>query len=425
MAEVGIREFDAKRLLREHISKYCSNETICKDITTKQRGFLIDSKTDVTKLASKNPWLRIVPLVIKPDQLFGGRGKNKLIWINKNWEETKKIIKENMNREVKIKKVEGKLTHFLIEPYIEHKKEFFVAIKLERDGDRILFSKEGGVDVEAHWNKVKSMLVPVLKDVSAKDIKTELLAKVNKSEVAVIADFIEGLYKFYKDFGFTYLECNPIVLTKDGGIVPLDVVAKVDSTAAFENVEQWKDLEFPAPFGRTLTREEKHIQDLDSKTGASLKLTTLNPEGKIWTLVAGGGASVVYADTICDLGHKDELAIYGEYSGGPTTGETYQYASTVLDLMTRNKQKGKKYLLIGGGIANFTDVAKTFKGIIQALRDYEKKLKEHKVQILVRRGGPNYKKGLEEIKNAVAELDVPIKVYGPETHMTKIVSAIK
>lgn len=53
---------------------------------------------------------------------------------------------------------------------------------------------------------------------------------------------------------------------------------------------------------------------MDSKTGASLKLTVLNPKGRVWTMVAGGGASVIYADTISDLGASDELANYGEYS---------------------------------------------------------------------------------------------------------------
>lgn len=32
-------------------------------------------------------------------------------------------------------------------------------------------------------------------------------------------------------------------------------------------------------------------------------------------MVAGGGASVIYSDTICDLGGANELANYGEYSG--------------------------------------------------------------------------------------------------------------
>lgn len=43
-----------------------------------------------------------------------------------------------------------------------------------------------------------------------------------------------------------------------------------------------------------LLSQEAYIADLDAKSGASLKLTLLNPRGRIWTMVAGGGASVVY-----------------------------------------------------------------------------------------------------------------------------------
>ena len=38
-------------------------------------------------------------------------------------------------------------------------------------------------------------------------------------------------------------------------------------------------------------------------------------------MVAGGGASVVYADTVADYGMGHELANYGEYSGAPSTQE--------------------------------------------------------------------------------------------------------
>ena len=112
-----------------------------------------------------------------------------------------------------------------------------------------------------------------------------------------------------------------------------------------------------------------------------------------------------------------------EYSGNPTTDLTYEYAKTILDLMTREKDpKGRpKFLLVGGGIANFTDVAKTFTGITMALKDYKKKLKDTNVKIYVRRGGPNYQEGLRIMKDLGAELGIPIDVYGPETHMTRIV----
>ena len=137
---------------------------------------------------------------------------------------------------------------------------------------------------------------------------------------------------------------------------------------------------WPAPFGRDLTKEEAYIQKLDGSTGASLKLTVLNPEGRIWTMVAGGGASVVYSDAIAAHGFAHELANYGEYSGAPTEGQTYEYAKTIIDLITRGTPHPEgKILIIGGGIANFTNVAATFKGIIRALKEYKAGLIAHSV----------------------------------------------
>jgi ATP citrate (pro-S)-lyase len=90
--------------------------------------------------------------------------------------------------------------------------------------------------------------------------------------------------------------------------------------------------------------------------------------------------------------------------------------------MTRGApRKEGKILIIGGGIANFTNVAATFKGIIRALSEYKASLIAHNVRIFVRRGGPNYQEGLKAMRLLGESLGVPIKVYGPETHITDIV----
>lgn len=41
-----------------------------------------------------------------------------------------------------------------------------------------------------------------------------------------------------------------------------------------------------------------------------------------------------YSDTIVDLGGADEMANYGEYSGAPSETQTFEYAKTILKLMT-------------------------------------------------------------------------------------------
>ncbi len=42
------------------------------------------------------------------------------------------------------------------------------------------------------------------------------------------------------------------------------------------------------------------------------------------------------------------------------------------------------------------------------------------MHIFVRRGGPNYQKGLDLMRKLGDELNIPIQVYGPESSMTGI-----
>ncbi|HOT06519.1 MAG TPA: ATP citrate lyase citrate-binding domain-containing protein [Methanotrichaceae archaeon] len=413
MAQRGIREFDAKRLLARFMPDYMP------DFNYKGEVVLVGHDTDFDRLADQNPWLLDRKLVVKPDQLFGKRGLHGLVLLNVDFEQARKFIGSKMNSEVVIGGVSGRLDHFLIEPYIPHKEEYYVAIRASNDYDIIYFSTQGGISVESRWDQVIEIPVHVLQGLDGIDLKK---AVADKAELRAdqVASFLEALYRFYVDLGFTYLEINPFTLC-DGSIVPLDLVAKLDDAEAYWQKKTWGDLEFPEPFGRALSREELYIKELDARTGASLKLTILNPSGRVWTMIAGGGASVIYTDTICDLGHSSELCNYGEYSGDPNTEDTYRYTCTILDLMTRSRHPQGKILLIGGAIANFTDVASTFKGIVMAIKEYQARLKEHGIKIYVRRGGPNYEEGLRLMRSLGEELGIPIDVYGPETHMTRIV----
>jgi len=418
MAQKGIREFDAKRLIAKALADRKAG------FATDERLVLVGPDTDIAGLPAQHPWLKDTPLVCKPDQLFGKRGKNNLLYVNKSFDEAAAWIGERMNVETTIEgaggQTTGTLTHFLIEPFVPHEVEYYLAFTAGQEADKIHFSTQGGVDIESVWDSVVTIEVPILGALDRSALEAALPELPNKGQVV---DLISVLYEIYVDDHFAYLEFNPITLA-DGKLVPLDCVAKLDDTAAFQCAEKWGKIEFPKAFGTSATEEEAYIQSLDEKTGASLKLTVLNPDGRVWPMVAGGGASVIYADTVVDLGFAEELACYGEYSGNPTTELTNEYAKTLLDLMTRSPdpQGREKYLLIGGGIANFTDVAKTFTGIIQALKAYKDKLHENKVKVYVRRGGPNYKEGLENIRRATEDIGIPVEVYGPETHMTRIVS---
>ncbi|XP_056405376.1 ATP-citrate synthase isoform X2 [Hyla sarda] len=378
--------------------------------------------TDWDRLIQDHPWLLTEPLVVKPDQLIKRRGKLGLVGVNLNLDQVKSWLKPRLGHETTIAKARGILKNFLIEPFVPHKQEeeFYVCIYAAREGDYVLFHHEGGVDVGDVDAKAQKLLVGVGERLTEQDVKNHLLVHVAPDRKEVLASFVTGLFNLYDDLYFTYLEINPLVVTKDGVYV-LDMAAKIDATADYLCKAKWGEVDFPPPFGREAYPEEAYIADLDAKSGASLKLTILNPRGRIWTMVAGGGASVVYSDTICDLGGVDELANYGEYSGAPSEQQTYDYAKTILSLMTREKHPDGKILIIGGSIANFTNVAATFKGIVRAIKDFQGPLKEHEVMIFVRRGGPNYQEGLRVMGEVGKTTGIPIHVFGTETHMTAIV----
>ncbi|MDO9576543.1 MAG: ATP citrate lyase citrate-binding domain-containing protein [Candidatus Cloacimonadales bacterium] len=421
MAQKGIREFDAKRMMAKALPEFSNGK-----IRFEAAQVLIGANTDLQKLEQENPWLKAGKLVAKPDQLFGKRGLNNLLFVNKTWPEVQKWIAERMNKTVTIKQTTGvttgKLNQFLVEKFIPHEDEYYLAITTHRENDTIHFSTKGGVNIEEVWDSVVTLEIPILKEIEEMDVAGFLPEELGAKK-EIVAEFIIALYKMLVKYHFVYLELNPFTFV-NGVPVALDAVAKVDDYASYQCAQYWGELKFPSPFGLEKTPEEERVDELDERTGASLKLTILNPAGRIWNLVAGGGASVIYADTVVDLGYTKELANYGEYSGDPSQELTYAYTKTVLDLMTRQKDpEGRpKYLLIGGGIANFTDVAKTFTGIVQAIKEYQQKLKETNVKIYVRRGGPNYVEGLNIMKDLGTKLGIPIEVYGPETHMTKIVS---
>lgn len=199
------------------------------------------------------------------------------------------------------------MRNFIVEPFVPHasEEEFYVCIQCNRDFDEILFCSQGGVDVGNVDEKATRMRIPTGESITCEQVKSQLVPEtIDPKARDYVSKFISELFAVFVDCNFTYLEINPLVFTSDR-IHVLDLAAKLDQTAEFESGKKWNAalkrdesdptvIDFPAPFGRDLTREEQYVAELDAKTGASLKLTILNKDGRIWTMVAGGGASVAY-----------------------------------------------------------------------------------------------------------------------------------
>lgn len=411
MARKKIREYNSKRIFKEHLKRLAGIDV---DIKAAQ----VTQSTDFNELANKEAWLNSTRLVVKPDMLFGKRGKSGLVALNLDLAGVESFVKDRLGKEVEMSGTKGPITTFIVEPFVPHSDEFYLSIVSDRLGANISFSECGGIEIEENWEKVRSVFIPTEKTLTS-ELCAPLIATLPFEVRPIIEAFLKGSFAVFEDLDFTLLEMNPFTLVNNVPL-PLDMRGELDDTALFKNFQKWGNVEFPLPFGRTMTPAEESIHRMDEKTGASLKLTILNPKGRIWTMVAGGGASVIYADTVGDLGYAHELGNYAEYSGAPNEEETLQYARALIDCCTANPDGRKRALVVGGGIANFTDVAATFNGIIRAMREKQSHLKAARVNIFVRRGGPNYLKGLANMRALSEETGVPIEVYGPEASMTGI-----
>jgi succinyl-CoA synthetase beta subunit len=84
-------------------------------------------------------------------------------------------------------------------------------------------------------------------------------------------------------------------------------------------------------------------------------------------------------------------------------------------------QAPQKVLIIGGGVANFTDVRQTFKGVIEAIDNNLQAIKDQHCSIYVRRGGPHEKEGLQLIKDYLEKNGIPGEVAGPELLLSDVV----
>ncbi|OGJ54582.1 hypothetical protein A3D11_01950 [Candidatus Peribacteria bacterium RIFCSPHIGHO2_02_FULL_49_16] len=377
MAQKPIREAQAKRLIHEQWRGVGKPEFFEGDVLGK--------------------------CVVKVDELFGKRGKLGFVSVVESREKAKNQIEEWRGREVEIHGKKGKLNHFLIEPFIAHEKEYYLAFTCERTCDVVLFSAKGGMEIEEQGESVLQIAVSLDKEPDLASIPKEL------------RDTVRGLFTIFRTCDLGYLEINPLVY-EQGKIYLLDAVCRVDMAAAFRQKNTWGAWDIPEGFGTEISVQEKVIRELDARTGSSLKFVLLNPRGRIWTMVAGGGASIIYADAIMNSAPAEELANYGEWSGNPSTDEMEEYTKNILEVMTQSDSA--KVLIIGGGIANFTDIKKTFTGVIRALENYQEKLKDTK--IYVRRAGPNDREGLKLLQEACDRMGIVCETHGAEVGMTEV-----
>ena len=368
---------------------------------------VVTSVDELAKLGQANEWLKKSKLVVKAHEALGSRFKLGLVKVDLDLKGAEAATKEMIGRHV------GSITvsQVIVSEMIPHKEEYYCAVKSTRTGTDILVANCGGIEVESNWERVNRLALEVGQQPSADAL--ERLAKdagFTGSLLKKMTDFAGKMFTCFDSEDAQYLEVNPVVLREqDSELIALDAVTLLDGDAKFRHPD-W-NFAFAAEFGRAYSKHEMEVMAVDSKIKGSVKFIEI-PGGDTAMLPAGGGASIYYSDAVVARGGK--LANYAEYSGDPPDWAVEVLTDKVCSL------PGIKNIIVGGAIANFTDVKKTFGGIINGFRKAKSEGKLKGVKIWVRRGGPREKEGLDAMR-ALKDEGFDINVFDRNTPLTDIV----
>ena len=384
---------------RRKLSEYRAKMMLSATLDIEYVGWSVASEKDLKVIDGFESY------VLKVDQAEKKRFKNGLVLLD--------IPKKELLTKLKALQKKG-YDYFIVEPYSKHSQaqERYISISYDRSSTYVSYSSSGGVDIEENADTVKTTKI---------DNSTEW------SELATQTGFniaqLEAMLSLFKQEHFTLLEINTYILTKTKDIQLLDAAIEIDDTGSFfANGWSVDDLRSPMTPNKS-SKSEDAVAELNDSSPASFNLSVLNPDGSIFLLLSGGGASVVVADEVHNHGYGKQIANYGEYSGNPTEHETYLYASALIDLLLESAAK-KKVLFIGGAVANFTDIANTFAGIIRAIDDNATQMQLQGVKVFVRRGGPRQEIGLKRIRQALEGYSLLGEVYDPSTSIHEAVRVL-
>ncbi len=326
--------------------------------------------------------------IIKVDQGIKKRGKQGLIRLN--------ITKETARTAV-LELAEKGFERFIAEPMLPHddSEERYLSIERIRGGLKFLYSPHGGITIEEHPESVES--------------------HASIDNVPLPRAFLEHVTNIMSREHLSFIEINPLIVREEDCLL-LDAAVLADSAGAPQ--ASWTDDDV-VEIGKK-SDAEKRVTELNDGSPASFSFRVLNPDGAIWLLLSGGGASITIADEAANRGKADLIGNYGEYSGGPTREETQLYTEAVLQ-QALTSSAARKAIIIAGGVANFTDVKKTFLGIIDALKASIDELRAAGIKVYVRRGGPNEAEGLALMEKFLKDNELYGSVHGSDAVLTVVV----
>jgi succinyl-CoA synthetase beta subunit len=350
-------------------------------------------------------------VAIKSQVGVTGRFKAGGIKFADNADEAEAAAEGLLGKEIKGIKVEK----VLVEEKLAIEKEFYAGVIVNDSykikGPVLMFSTQGGVDIEEiatkFPEKVVSMNVDILDGLAVKDI-TQLLSKLDVSArlVEPLCKVVYGLYEVFRRYSARSAEINPLVLTKDRKIYPADCRIVVDEASAFKHPEL--AIEYPRDIGRSPTELEQIAWKVEEKDYrgigyfVQMAMDFRPGEGYIGFHGIGGGGAMLGADAL--IRHGLKLADYADTSGNPTAAKVYRVIKLIF-----SQPNIDGYILMGPVIANQEQWHHAH-ALVKALREELENKPDFPVIILI--AGNKEAESLEILKEGLRGLPARTELYG-------------
>jgi len=349
------------------------------------------------------------PVELKSQIWAGGRGKAGGIRFAETPEEAESVAKELLGSEIKKLKVEK----LLVEEKLEIEKEFYVGVIVDASREVrapvVMFSTEGGVDIESVASeKIAQMVVDVIRGFRLYDaLNLAVRLKVPNKYLIPIARSIRGLFQTFKSYDCRIAEINPLILTKDGRVVAGDCRIAIDDSSVYRNPELGIDVARESPTPPTeLDRIAWAIEEGDLR--GTCYIAQMVSEIKELNYVGyhgiGGGGAILGVDALNRQGLK--IANYADTSGNPTAAKVYRAAKVIIN------QPGIEGYMLGGFIVANQEQWHHAHGIVNALREEIPKRPGFPCVLLL--CGNKEKEAIEILKEGTKDLPGRIEIYGSE-----------
>ncbi|MBH41095.1 MAG: hypothetical protein CL685_00070 [Candidatus Magasanikbacteria bacterium] len=359
---------------------------------------VVVKRGEVVKERIKN--MSFDSVVVKAQVLSGKRGKHNAIRFCSSLQEIENAVSDLFAMNVRGQYVSS----VRIEEKLAIAQEYYLSITYDTKTKQpiLLFSTEGGVDIEDVAEKNIQRIPLIISNPNIPSLTQE-------REVQNIA---QKLWECFLQEDIRLAEINPLIKTQNNTWIAADAKIAIDDDAFFRH-DEWNVLEERTMMGRLPTKREVAVKNIDKGEGyyRGTAGKYIEMDGDIAVLFSGGGASIAAMDALIRAGLSP--ANYTEYSGNPPKEKVYELAKIVLS------KPGIRGLWIAGAVANFTDIAATFSGIIQALDEVQPTF-----PIVVRRAGPNDTEAVVLMQECARRNGFPLTIFGKEVGIDETVNSL-